>query len=115
MKKMTRHESASTSQPPSTGPKAVVRAEKPAQVPIALPRSALPKDALMMARLLGTSSAPPTPCTIRAATSTVMVGASPQATEAAVKMTTPKAKTRRRPKRSPVDPPTRTSAPSMSM
>ncbi len=38
-KKIVRQDDVSTSHPPSTGPSAVVRAEKPAQVPIARPLS----------------------------------------------------------------------------
>ena len=82
MKKIARHDSASTSQPPSTGPNAVVSAETPAQVPIARPRSSSANEALMIARLLGTSSAPPTPCSARAATSAGRLGASAQASDA---------------------------------
>ena len=115
MKKISRQDHASTSQPPSTGPSAVVSAEDPAQVPIARPRSPSGKCALMIARLLGTSSAPPIPCTARAAISTPAPGAIAQATDAAVKTATPIAKTRRRPNRSPAAPPTRISAPSISM
>src|ERR1700731_4089712 len=51
MKKIARQDRASTSQPPRTGPTAVVRAEKPAQGPIALPRSSSGKAALIIARL----------------------------------------------------------------
>jgi hypothetical protein len=42
-------------------------------------------------------------------------GANPQATGAAVKMATPSANARRRPKRSPAEPPARISAPCISM
>ena len=47
--------------PPSTGPIAVVIAEKPDQAPIARPRSAPEKFALINARLPGVASAPPIP------------------------------------------------------
>jgi len=56
----------STSHPPNTGPKAAVIAVKPDQVPMARPRWSSLNEALIMARLPGTSSAPPTPCTARA-------------------------------------------------
>ncbi len=49
------------SHPPSTGPSAVVIAVKPDQVPMARPRAFSSKDALMIVRLPGTSSAAPTP------------------------------------------------------
>src|ERR1043166_390252 len=55
-KNTARHETCSTSQPPNTGPNAVVIAEKPDQVPIALPRSSSSKQELINARLPGTSS-----------------------------------------------------------
>ena len=42
----------------------------------------------------------------------MVFGANPQAMEATVKMATPSANTRRRPKRSPAEPPARISAPS---
>src|SRR5262245_40306192 len=81
-KKIARHENASTSQPPSTGPSAVVRADAPAQVPIARPRSFSGKVALMIARLLGTRIAPPIPCAVRATVRGKAPGANPHATEA---------------------------------
>src|SRR5262249_42120996 len=68
------------------------------------------KDALMIARLPGTSSAPPTPCTALAAISCPTPGARPHQTDAMAKMATPVQKIRRRPKRSLIDPPTRISA-----
>ena len=70
MKNAQRHEACSMSQPPSTGPSAMVIAVKPDQVPIARPREASSKDALMIARLPGTISAAPIPWTERANTST---------------------------------------------
>ena len=51
----------STSQPPLTGPIAVVIALNPDQVPIAAPRSASSNVALMIARLPGTRNAAPMP------------------------------------------------------
>src|SRR5262245_54447090 len=87
-----------------------VIALKPDQVPIALPRSPSANDALMIARLPGTRSAPPSPCTARAAMSSLMLDARPHHTEAAVNSATPIANTRLRPKRSPAAPPTSSSA-----
>ena len=52
--------------PPSSGPIAAEIAEKPAQVPIALPRSASSNEAPMIASEHGISSAAPAPCTARA-------------------------------------------------
>src|SRR5229473_5503506 len=61
MKNTHRHDACWTNHPPRTGPIAVVIAVRPDQVPIARPRSSAKNDALIRARLLGTSSAPPTP------------------------------------------------------
>ena len=61
MKNTQRQEACSISQPPRTGPTAVVIAVKPDQVPMARPRSFSSKEALMMARLPGTRSAAPMP------------------------------------------------------
>ena len=61
MKNAHRQEACWTSQPPRTGPMAVVMAVKPDQVPMALPRLFSSKLALMMARLPGTSKAAPMP------------------------------------------------------
>src|SRR6202167_1023619 len=51
MKNAQRQEACSTSQPPRTGPTAVVIAVKPDQVPIAWPRLFSSKDVLIIARL----------------------------------------------------------------
>src|SRR5713226_7087763 len=61
MKNTHRHEACSTSQPPRTGPMAVVIAVNPDHVPIAWPRLFSSKDVLIMDRLPGTSNAAPTP------------------------------------------------------
>src|SRR5580658_3317594 len=105
IKKTHRHDACCTSQPPRTGPIAVVMDVKPDQVPMARPRSPLGNDTLIRARLPGTRSAPPTPCRQRAAMSCPMLGAKPHHTDAAANRMTPPAKTLRRLKRSPRDPP----------
>ena len=61
------------------------------------------------ARLPGTSSAAPTPCTARAAISARRSGAAPHAAEASANSATPARNTFRRPHRSPSAPPTSTS------
>jgi hypothetical protein len=61
----------------------------------------------MSARLPGVSSAPPTPCSIRAATRASTFGANPHSTLATANQTVPITKIRRRPNRSPSDPPSR--------
>ncbi len=55
------------------------------------------KSSEMIARLLGTRSAPAAPCTARNAMSAFMLGAAPQANEATPKERTPMMNTRRRP------------------
>src|SRR5437899_9535316 len=61
IKKTHLHEACSTIQPPRTGPSAAVIAVKPDHVPMARPRSASGNEALMSARLPGTSNAAPAP------------------------------------------------------
>ena len=61
MKNIDRQETCSTSQPPRTGPMAVVIVVKPDQVPIARPRLFSSKVAPIIARLPGTRSAAPAP------------------------------------------------------
>src|SRR5580693_4224881 len=61
MKNTHRHEACCTSQPPSTGPIAMVIAVNPDHVPIVAPRLCSSNDVLIIARLPGTSSAAPTP------------------------------------------------------
>jgi hypothetical protein len=114
IKNIHRHEACSTSQPPSTGPTPAEMAVKPDQVPMARPRFSLENDALMMARLPGTSIAAPTPCTARAAMSCPGVCAMPQQAEANAKSRSPAEKTRLLPRRSPRLPPTSISAESIS-
>ncbi len=89
MKKIHRQENVSTSHPPSTGPTPAAIAVNPDQVPIACPRRSREKLALMSARLPGTRSAAPIPCTPRATTSWVMCGASPHQIDATAKSATP--------------------------
>ena len=91
---------------------AELSAANPAQVPIARPRTDFGNDALIIARLPGTSIAPPTPCRPRATMSVVASGANAHAAEATANTATPATKTRRRPYRSPADPPTNSNAPS---
>ena len=68
---------------------ASARAETPAQVPIALPRSAGGKALVRMEREPGIISAAPTPCTARDAISQPSLGARAIVAEASAKMTTP--------------------------
>ena len=88
---------------------AVATPPSPDQAPMARPRSSGANDAWIIARLPGVSSAPPTPCRARAAMSSDAVGASPQSSEAMANQTTPMQNIRRRPYRSPSEPPSRIS------
>jgi len=97
MKKTQRQERCWTSHPPRTGPIAAVIPVKPDHVPIALPRWSAGNAALMIARLPGTSMAPPTPCKARAAIRCRISGAKPHQADDAAKRNTPIVNTRRRP------------------
>ena len=79
------------------GPRIVVSEDAAAQIPIAQPRRSRGYAAAMIARLPGTISAAPAPCTARAAISSTAVGATAEITEAATKMTMPMANTRLHP------------------
>ena len=107
-----RHE-MSTSQPPSSGPSAAATLPSADQAPIARARSSLRSRASSIARLPGVSSAPPIPWTTRAITSTVMPGATAHTAEATVNTIVPMTNIRRRPTRSPSEPPRRISAASV--
>ena len=84
---------------------ASARAETPAQVPIALPRSWGGKALVMIERVAGIMNAAPTPWTARLATSHASLGAKPMVALESAKVTTPKRNIRRRPKMSPRRPP----------
>src|SRR6202023_4394653 len=110
MKKTQCQEACSISHPPRTGPKAAVMAVNPDQVPIAWPRDFLSKDALIIARLLGTRNAAPIPWTQRATINCAMFEERPHPTEAAANTPVPSKKIERRPTESPIAPPIRSRA-----
>src|ERR1700676_2183446 len=110
MKKTQCHEACSINQPPKTGPKAAVMAVNPDQVPIAWPRDFSSKDALIIARLLGTRNAAPIPWTQRATINCEMFEERPQPTEAAANTPVPNKNIERRPTESSSAPPIRSSA-----
>ncbi len=114
IRKIQRHEATPSSTPPPSGPSAAATDPNAVQEPIAAPRSDSGKVATITASELGISSAPATPCRARKAIRKPIVGASAQSSEAAPKPPTPSAKTRRSPNRSPSEPPTRISEPSVS-
>ena len=82
MRKIQRHDAASTSQPPTKGPMAAATPDRPDHAPMARGRSSGLKLASRMARLAGVSSAPPIPWATRPSTSAVSLGASAHATDA---------------------------------
>ena len=69
----------------------------------------------MRASAVGAAMAPPIPWTTRAAMSQASLVASPPRSEAPVKMPSPTMNMRRRPKRSPVRPPSSSSPPKASV
>ena len=89
MRKIARHDPASTSHPPTNGPMAEATPVRPDQAPMARDRSSRRKLASRMARLPGVSSAPPTPWASRAITSSVVPGAIAQPIEPIAKTMTP--------------------------
>src|SRR5947207_263248 len=91
----------STTAPPTSGPKAIARPLIPPQAPRASPRFSAGTDRERTVSVSGITIAPPRPCTARAASSAPIVGASAAAALARVKMLSPSASRRRRPKRSP--------------
>ncbi len=93
----SRHDHACTSSPPISGPIAPAIPPRPDHAPIALGRSSRTNDDWMIASAPGVSSAPPTPCSTRAATSISVFSATPHSIEDAPNHTTPSRKTRRRP------------------
>src|SRR5262245_27179258 len=97
MKNTHRQEACSIRNPPRTGPTAAVMDVKPDHVPIARPRFSRGNDALMMARLPGTSIAAPIPCSPRARINWPILGARPHQIEDAAKRETPAAYIRLRP------------------
>ena len=105
----------STSHPPRNGPTAPATPPSPDQAPTAAARSGPWNEAEIRARLPGVSSAPPMPCSARAAIRTSTVGARPQASDASANHATPMRKIRLRPKWSPSAPPSRISDASASV
>ena len=112
--KIQRHDAASISCPPTSGPTIVAMPDHAVHEPIAAPRCAGGKAVTMTASAAGESSAPKMPCSTRPATSTSMVGAMAHTIDATPNPTTPSEKTRRSPNTSPSEPPMRISDASAS-
>jgi hypothetical protein len=108
IRKIHRQLPASSSHPPTKGAIAADTPLNPAHVPMACVRSPGWRVASIMARLAGVISAPPIPCTARAAMSQPMPGAAAHATEARVNQLNP-ARNTRRPQRSLSEPASRIS------
>ncbi len=105
MKKIARQLTYSVRKPPTTGPIESARAETPAHVPIALPRSEAGKAWVMIESVAGIISAAPTPWIARLPISIAGSWASPAVAEVIAKITTPARNISRRPKMSPSRPP----------
>jgi hypothetical protein len=97
MKNTSRQDTAPISHPPRNGPIAVARPPRPDHAPMAAARSSRANEACKMARLPGVSSAPPTPCSARAAISTCTLGATPHSSEASANHAVPIMNILRRP------------------
>jgi hypothetical protein len=97
MAKIQRHEAASTSQPPASGPITIAIPDQAVHEPIAPPRSSAGKTEMITASALGVSSAPNTPCRARPRISTSIEGATAHSTETTPNPPTPIENTRRSP------------------
>src|SRR3954470_2831431 len=114
-KKIARHDTYSVSAPPTAGPIASAKADTPAHVPIARPRSCGGKVFEMIERVPGIMNAAPMPWIARAATSRVWLGARPISALDAANTITPPTNMRRRPKMSPSRPPVISSTAKLSV
>ncbi len=115
MRKIRRQVDTSTIQPPRNGPTAPATPPSPDHAPIAFIRSPGANDACRIASAPGVSSAPPTPWIARAATRVLTFGARPHSSEPSANHATPTTKIRRRPNRSPREPPSRMKAARVSV
>ena len=105
MKKIARQQTCSVRKPPTTGPIESASAETPAQVPIALPRSAAGKALVTIESVAGIISAAPMPWTTRLAISIVGSWREARGRRGQARRSTPSRNIRRRPKMSPRRPP----------
>ena len=108
--------SASVSTPPRITPTLPPPAATKPITPIAFARSpGSVKSVMISDSATAATTAPPSPCTARATTSTPCDSATPQASEAAVKSAMPATNRRRWPNRSPSRPPRSMKPPKVSM
>lgn len=91
--------------PPMSGPVATAMPLAAPQMPKAVTRRSAGTAADSRVSVSGVTIAAPTPCAARAAISSPMPGARAAAAEEAVKIASPTADNRRRPKRSPREAP----------
>ena len=102
IRKTEPHQKCSSSQPPVTGPMATPRPETPAQMPMALARSAgSVKTLVRMDSVAGMISAPPMPMKARAPMSAPADPLNAAAADPMPKMARPAVRARRRPNLSP--------------
>ena len=107
--------SVSVRTPPSSTPRLPPPAITNPNTPIAFARSAASVKRLMISdSATAETTAPPRPCTARAATSMPWLVARPHETDASVKSATPPRNIRRCPNRSPSRPPSRRNPPNVS-
>jgi hypothetical protein len=109
--KIHRHDATFKISPATSGPSAPAMVPHAVHVPIAGPRSRSGKVATITASELGVSKAPATPWSARNAISSPIEGATAHSREHTPKPATPRLNTRRSPKMSPSDPPSRISEP----
>ncbi len=115
MKKIHGHESSCVSAPPTIRPTALPPIAIAAHTPSAFARSdPSSKVVLMIARAAGEMNAAPSPWSPRQAISIAESTARPFSSEAIVKTTSPKRKSRLRPSRSPARPPSSRKPPKAS-
>ena len=98
-----------TTAPPTSGPNATARPVIPPHAPSARPRRSGGTAAERIVRVSGITIAPPMPWNARATSSAMIDGARAAAAEETVKIPSPIASIRRRPKRSPRAAPVRSS------
>ena len=114
-KKIASQPSESTSTPPAMTPSVPPRPASAPQMPSAVLRSRpCGNVTVTMASAAGDSSAPPKPCSARAAIRTPDDGARPPASEPSANSPRPARKTRRRPSTSPRRPPSSRKPPNSS-
>ncbi len=105
IQKIERQPTDSTSAPPSTGPRARLTPTVAPHTPIACARSRASVKTLRMIDIAtGLSIDPPIACSMRNTISQPSLGAALHSSDPSVNSTSPSSNTRRRPKRSAIEP-----------